>query len=155
MNKRHMRIERIKVVLQEYLAAKSAAALLDAKICAEPSYPSDSGWDQSAATAFADNLEATYLIRIFAEFEATLREYWSTYEKRTTRPPMNQLLNDAIPTLHFPRDRIDDADEVRNYRNFLVHEMHEEPNTAIAAITMQEANKRLCAYIAYLNPRWR
>ena len=155
MNKRHQRLERIKAVLQEYLAARTAAELLVAATLPDPSYGHSRGWEPKAGAAFVKNLEATYIIRIYAEFEAGLRDYWTTYRKQTTRPGMYQLLNQAIPTQHFPLDAIDDADDVRKYRNFLVHDIEDEPGDDIAIVRVQEAKKYLCAYIACFDPAWR
>src|SRR6266446_4359576 len=121
MIKRQLRIQRINAVLQEYLAASTAAELLSAQTEADPSYGSSKGWEPRAGDAFVAKLEATYIIRIFAEFEVGLRDYWLTYRKKDTRPKMYQLLNESIPTQHFPQDYIDKADDVREYRNFLVH----------------------------------
>ena len=154
MIKRQLRIERINAVLQEYLAANTAAGLLISQTQPDPSYGYTRGWEPKAGSAFVKNLEATYIIRIYAEFEAGLRDYWLTYWKQTTRPKMFQLINHAIPTQHFPRDTIDNADGVREYRNFLVHDIEDEPGEDIV-VTVQEAKKHLCAYIACFDPAWR
>src|SRR5439155_7570710 len=121
MIKRQQRIARITAVLQEYLTAKTASDLLTAQSDANPSYGRDHGWEPRAGEAFTDNLEATYIIRIYAEFEAALRDYWLTYRKQTTRPKMYQLVNEAIPDRGFSQDIIDNADDVREFRNYLVY----------------------------------
>jgi hypothetical protein len=64
MIKRQQRIERIIAVLQEYLAAKTAAELLTAKTQADSAYGDAHGWEPRAGTDFTDHLEATYIIRI-------------------------------------------------------------------------------------------
>jgi hypothetical protein len=155
MIKRQLRIQRINNVFQEYLAASTAAELLVAETKPNPSYGSSKGWDPKAGDAFVANLEATYLIRIYAEFEAGLRDYWLTYRKKDTQPMMYQLLNQAIPTQHFTQDCIDRADEVREYRNFLVHDIEGEPNDDRKSFTVRDAKKHLCAYIACLDVAWR
>ena len=155
MIKRQLRIERINAVLKEYLAAKTAAGLLTAQTQPNPSYGYSQGWDPKAGIDYMNNLEATYIIRIYAEFEAGLRDYWLTFRKRETRPKMFQLLNEAIPTQHFPQDTIDQADDVREYRNFLVHDIEDEPGGDIVIFAIQDAKKHLCAYTACLDPAWR
>ena len=139
MIKRQLRIGRIEAVQQEYLAAKTAAGLLIAETKPNPSYGYSKGWEPRAGDAFVNNLEATYIIRIYAEFETGLRDYWLTYRKRDTRPKMYQLLNVAIPTQHFPQDCIDRADDVREYRNFLVHDTEEGRVEDIETFTVGEA----------------
>ena len=41
----------------------------------------------------ATNLQVTYLVRLFAEFEAILRDYWLNGRRRTTVPRMVDLMN--------------------------------------------------------------
>lgn len=155
MIKRQLRINRINAVLQEYLAAETAAGLLAAQTGPNPSYGYSQGWEPKAGIDYVNNLEGTYIIRIYAEFEAGLRDYWLTFRKRDTRPKMYQLLNECIPTERFPQDTIDRADEVREYRNFLVHDIEDEPGEDIVTFTVQEAKKHLCTYTACLDPAWR
>ncbi|HZU38361.1 MAG TPA: hypothetical protein VFA18_20720 [Gemmataceae bacterium] len=154
MIKRQRRILRISAVLQEYLAAKTASDLLTAQTKANPSYGLQQGWDPRAGVAFTDNLEATYIIRIYAEFEAALRDYWLTYRGRATRPKMYQLVNQAIPDQAFSQDVIDNADDVRQFRNFLVHDIEDEPGENIVTFTVPEAKSHLCAYLGRLDPAW-
>jgi hypothetical protein len=121
MIKRQQRIERIAAVAKEYLAAKSAAHLLKAQLQADPQYGREHGWEARDGAAFDANLESTYIIRLYAEFEAGLRDYWANHLKRTTYPPMVQLLQ-SLADQRFSLDRLEDADAVRQYRNFLVHD---------------------------------
>lgn len=155
MIKRQRRIERIAAVLQEYLAAKTASDLLTAQTNANSNYGSDHGWEPRAGVAFTENLGATYIIRIYAEFETTLRDYWLTYRGQTTRPKMYQLVNQAIPDQAFSQDVIDNANDVREFRNFLVHDIEDEPGENIVTFTVLEAKSHLCAYIGRLDPAWR
>jgi hypothetical protein len=155
MIKRQQRIQRIANVLQEYLAAKTASDLLAAQTDANPNYGRDHGWESRAGTAFAAHLEATYIIRIYAEFETALRDYWLTYLGQATRPRMYQLVNHAIPNQSFSRDVIDAADEVREYRNFLVHEIDDEPGKWMMPLTVRQAKNHLCTYLSRLDQSWR
>jgi hypothetical protein len=154
MIKRQLRIERISAVEQEYYAALSAAALLREQLNANPNYGVEYGWRQRAGRDFDNNLDGTYVIRMYAEFEAALRDYWKTYRGKDTHPKMVQLVNESIPDQHFPQDSIDNADDVREYRNFLVHDIEDEPPPQMVAFTIPEAKKHMCAYIACFNPRW-
>lgn len=154
MIKRQRRIERIDAVLQEYLAARTASGLLAAKIAADPGFGRASGWSPRAGSAFTTNLEATYVIRIYAEFEAALRDYWLTFRKQTTRPKMFQLVNEAIPTQYFPKDVVDKADDVRLFRNHLVHDVEDEAGDGVVLFSVEQAKSHSCAYVAHLDPRW-
>ena len=70
MIKRQQRIEWIAAVAKEYLAAKSAADLLKRELQADPNYGRKQGWDARDGASFNDNLESTYIVRLYAEFEA-------------------------------------------------------------------------------------
>jgi len=154
MIKRQIRIQRMNRVLHEYLAAETAARWLARETDANPSFGDMHGWPAKGGIDFVANLQATYIIRIYAEFEACLRDYWQTFRKRNTRPQMYQLVNDAIPTVMFPQDIIDMADQLREYRNFLVHDNVDNPTEAVQAFSVQDAKKHLCAYTAFLDPAW-
>lgn len=117
MIKRQQRIEWIAAVAKEYLAARAAAELLDKQLHADPSYGTGRGWEARDGAAFRGNLESTYIIRIYAEFEAGLRDYWRNYLQRPTHPPMVQLLQ-SLANQRISTDRLEDADAVREYRNF-------------------------------------
>jgi len=155
MIERQQRIAWIEAVLEEYLAASTAADLLAARTKIDPSFGNRHGWTARAGVAFAENLEATYIIRIYTEFEAALRDYWLRFLKKLTRPKMFQLVNEAIPDQRFSVDVVDHADEIRVYRNYLVHDNEDEAGGKIVPFSVQESKSRLCAYLGCLNPRWR
>ena len=154
MIKRQWRMLRIVAVAEEYQAAWTAAGTLGESLKADPNFGEAHGWRKKAGEDFIDNLEGTYIVRIYAEFEAGLHDYWKTYLGRDTHPKMVQLLNEAIPNQRFPQDWIDNADEVREYRNFLVHDMEEEPPADLVTFTVKEAKTHLCAYFSCLDPNW-
>jgi hypothetical protein len=155
MIKRQLRMQRIADVALEYLAALTAADWLRATQDADPHFGQKQGWEAKAGMAFCNNLEATYIIRMYAEFEAGLRDYWMTHRNQTTHPKMVQLVRHAVPDQSFSQDCIDDADDVRQYRNFLVHDIEEEPPEALRIFTIAEAKRCLCAYFGRLDPRWK
>ncbi len=153
MNKRQYRIQRIADVMQEYLAAQTAANWLAARTAEDPSFgrKQKPDWEPRGGHAFLQNLESTYLVRMYAEFEAGLRDYWATYCGKDTQPRMVDLLRHAIPTQAFSQDCIDNADSVRKYRNHLVHDSEEEPPPRI---TLLDAKRYLCDYFSRLDRRW-
>ena len=144
----------IEAVLEEYLAASTAAELRTARTKLDPSFGNRCGWKARAGVAFAENLEPTYIIRIYTEFESALRDYWLTFRKQVTRPRMYQLVNEAIPDQRFSREVIANADEIRVYRNSLVHDNEDEAGEEIVAFSVQESKSRLCAYLGRLSASW-
>ena len=153
MIRRQKRIEWIAAVAKEYLAAKSAADLLKAQLQADPNYGGSQGWEARDGVAFDANLESTYIIRLYAEFEAGVRDYWANHLKRTTHPPMIQLLQ-LLADQRISIDRLEDADAVRDYRNFLVHSESGEPPPDMRTLTVAEAKTHLCYFFGRLDTDW-
>lgn len=153
MIKRQQRIGWIVAVAKEYLAAKSAADLLKARLKDNPNYGTDQGWESRDGSAFTAHLESTYIIRLYAEFEAGLRDYWANRLKRPSHPPMVQLLQ-SLANQRVSMDRLDDADAVREYRNFLVHSESREPPPDMETFTVAEAKKHLCYFFGRLDSDW-
>jgi hypothetical protein len=73
---------------------------------------------------------------------------------RDTEPPMVQLVKTAIPDRHFPQDYIDEADEVRIYRNYLVHDSEDDPPTDLVILDLAQVERRLRAYVSRLQADW-
>jgi hypothetical protein len=151
MIKRQQRIVWIAAVAREYLAAKSAADLLNVRLQADPNYGRNQDWDARDGFAFNGNLQSTYIIRLYAEFEAGLRDYWANGLNRATNPPMVQLLQ-SLADQRISIDRL--ADAVREYRNFLVHSESGEPPPEMRTFTVAEAKTHLCYYFGRLDPDW-
>jgi hypothetical protein len=148
--KRQERIERIRSVEREYLAAISAVQLLQNQLRADPSWGAARGWRARDGENLLAHLEATFLIRLYAEFEAGLREVWSKFYRRRTNPPMKDLLI-ALASQRIPQDWLDDADKVRLYRNAVVHEGSDE---GAARLSVEVARSRLCRYFSRLPEDW-
>ena len=155
MVRRQQRLEQIGMVAQEFLAAKTAAEWLQGCQDANPGFGDQYGWEAKAAIDFRKNLEATYIIRMYAEFEAGLRDYWKTHRKRRSHPQMLHLIRDLIPNQSFSQDIIDRADDVRKYRNHLVHDMEEALPEGVMTFSVAEAKRCLCAYFGRLDARWK
>ena len=106
--------------------------------------------------AAADQLESTYMIRIWAEFETALR----SFRRHMTGDPDDRIrtenLIDWTAGLGQGRaisaDVRDDVHEVREYRNFLVHERDDQGPPAAVAIDV--ARRRLNIYLQKLPERW-
>ncbi len=140
-------IERIKAVEREYLAARKA---VDDFITA---------MNRGTATpplrtkvrdvhAMSENLEGTYLIRLFAAFESGVRSYWTTI--RNTKPAIRYLIDAIASDRGVPDDLKVEVHEVREYRNLLVHEGDNES----VPVAIDPARSRLCTYFARLPDNW-
>lgn len=98
-----------------------------------------------------ENLEGTYIIRLFAAFEAALRSY--TLAKHPNRRTNAANMIDEIGGKHGHgiqmgiRER---AHGVRQVRNYWAHESDESPGS----MTIDEARARLQAYLSELDDDW-
>ncbi len=82
-------------VCSEYLAGLRAVALLLERLARDPNFLDGDELRPKDAMRLAANIEATCLVRLFAEFEAGLRSYWGDGLHRETRPPASDLI-DAV-----------------------------------------------------------
>jgi hypothetical protein len=150
MSKRQERIERIGEIERECQAAASAVRLLMEELHRDPNFLDDDALQFQDAVRLKSKLEATFVIRLFAEFEAGLRNYWFDGMSRRTKPPMTDLV-DAIGAYRaIPRDRVDGVHDVRTFRNSLVHEGNEETR----AMPLKTAKSWLRKYANYLPLDW-
>jgi hypothetical protein len=142
-------LRRIKAVAREFRAAAVAVSLLEAQLRADPSALNVHGLRKRDATNLRARLEATYLIRLFAEFETGLREAWRRGMRQTTHPPMRDLLDAVAARRNVGTDWLDRTHAVRRYRNALVHETDE----GATPVAMDDATEWLCAFFSRLPSR--
>jgi hypothetical protein len=94
-------------------------------------------------------LEGTYIIRLFAEFETGLRQFWESV--RDTHPRTRDLLEGIAATRAIPDQQLSDAHEVRECRNSLVHEREDEE---AEPIPIAVARGYLCRFFSFLPYQW-
>jgi hypothetical protein len=151
MRELEKRQERIRAVAREYKAVKTAVELPGRELQQNPALGQPMGWGTRDAKQVQDNLEPTFIIRLYAEFEAGLREAWEHYFKRATRPPMRDLLL-SIARSRSAANCLDAARAVQDYRNNLVHEG--DPRE-MQPIPFEKAQRSLAVFLSRLPPNWR
>ena len=97
----------------------------------------------------AENLDITYLLRLFAEFEAVLRDYYANGMHRTTRPQMEPLMDAIGSRRHMPAGHLQAAHEVREYRNDVVHD-----HLRNTIFDFAECRSRLARFVSMLPRTW-
>jgi hypothetical protein len=143
-------MERMRAIEREWLVASIAAEDLEGRLRANPSALVGEELKFTDFRDFRDNLELTYLIRLFAEFEAGLREAWAIALHQTTSPRMQDLVDSiAARCLIAPewRDRVHD---IRDCRNALVH----EGCVDVRLIGLRAECSDLCRFFSGLPHRW-
>lgn len=155
MPERRVLMDLVKGAEREYNAVTRAVAHFRAAIEAGGVMlpPALSPRDFGAA---AEQLESTYLIRVWAEFESGLR----SYRRHLTGDPddrmgMEHLVNWTAGVKQgraISEDVRDEVHEVREFRNFLVHERDVDPPPTAIAIVL--ARRRLNTFLQKLPERW-
>ena len=149
MNRRQEWLERIKRVELEYLAVSEGLALLTDAV-RSGGRPLATRLNPSHLQTARENLEDTYLIRLYAVFEAGLREAWKDCFGRHSRPKAEDLLNAVAALRVIAEDDRDNAHAVRRYRNGVVHEGGE----GAEAVLLRQAKSYLCLFFSRLPLTW-
>ena len=95
------------------------------------------------------NLDVTYLIRLFAEFEAALLDYWRKGLRRATRPSANTLIDRIAAARRTNTAARRGADKVRDYRNDVVHDQ-----TQARPLSFEDCLSGLNCFLSWLPPKW-
>jgi hypothetical protein len=140
-------IQRIKDVESEFRVVEFATERLTEEVTRDPTILPDPARPRDVGIA-AEHLEGTYLVRLFAEFESSLRSYWST--RRSTQPSCRDLIESMAGRFGSPGPLTGRVHSVREYRNHLVHEREE----VIVRVPLAVARRTLCTFIARLPIRW-
>lgn len=147
MPHKHEWQSRIKTVEREYLAMRQTANRFQQAALGDPTILQENLRHGEIIVA-SKNLEGTYLIRLFAEFETGARQYWSA--NWDSDPKTVDLLNGLAARCGIPDTQRDNAHWVRDYRNALVHEREDQPEVVSIAV----ARSYLCYFFSFLPPRW-
>jgi len=150
MTRKQRRLERIRAIEREFRIATAAADGLGERLRADPSVLDRKQLKSVDYQSFRNNLEPTYLIRLFAEFEAGLRQAWELAFLRTTSPSMRDLVDSLAAQCSISQDWCNRAHEVRKYCNALVHEGGDDAR----AVGMREACGDLCRFFSRLPHDW-
>lgn len=145
---------RVQATENELAVARLAVAHLQLTASADPSRLRSEGVSIADLRACRDHLEATYVIRLFAEFEAPLCLYWRDVRRRrkTWNTIRARILMERVATYqHVPVDVLWSAQSVREFRNALVH----GPGTAASgALTFGQCRSALCHFLSFLPVGW-
>ncbi len=79
-------------VESEYHAARLAVTKLREEARSDSKNLTSAGLLLADVKKCLSNLEATYIVRLFAEFESALRIYWKVARKRKSSPQISSLI---------------------------------------------------------------
>jgi hypothetical protein len=144
--------DRIKAVEREYQAVRGSVAQMRRAI-------SDGIGGPTSITVgdlltAGENLEGTYLIRIWAEFETAVRSYYAwLISDPDTRIGTHDLINTVAGVRRgraIPEDVRRAVHAIRDYRNTLVH-ARDDPTQPI---TITDARRNLNTFLCKLPESW-
>jgi hypothetical protein len=143
--------ENLKGVDREHSAAKFSVSHTLPAISSNPMLLREEGLSPSDLRNCAENLEVTYLTRLFAEFEAVLRDFHSSSVRpgRIRRTMMETIIDRIAAPQYMPNDILRAAHEVRTYRNDIIHDRLRTPR-----LSFHECKSRLGRYLRHLPVRW-
>jgi hypothetical protein len=147
MPHRHEWLSRIKGVEREYMAMRQAADSFRQTAINDPTIL-QVNLRHGDIVAASRNLEGTYVIRLFAEFESGARQYWGA--NWDTDPKTLDLLDGLAARCGIPDTQRDFAHLVRDYRNGLVHEREDKPEI----VPIAQARSYLCHFLSFLPLQW-
>jgi hypothetical protein len=84
---------RLRAVENEYLSCRAALTYAIREWASITSAPEWQGRIQTQAREALDRLESTYVIRLFSEFEAILRDHWTATESADCPDRVEDLIN--------------------------------------------------------------
>ena len=148
--KRQARIKRLDDIWFEFLVASTATRLLEERLSQEPSFGDGDGWRSRDAIRWRKNLEPTFVIRIYADFEESLRDAWKYQFRQVTQPPMKDLLVAIAARATMPDLWLEEMNLVRDYRNSLIHSGKE----GLAVVTLEQARSRMARFLSRLALDW-
>lgn len=139
---------RMKAVEREYLAMRQAADRFRDEARRDPTILEHLLQHREVVRA-SERLEDTYIIRLFAEFEAGARHYWK--KNWPSRPKTADLLNGLAARRGIPDTQRENAHTIRNYRNALVHggQVDKEKRPYIG-----DCRQHLCWFFSFLPFEW-
>jgi hypothetical protein len=141
--------DRVKGVKRSFeTALKTINALIDlAK--SNPKYINQYDLDLVAMRSLHLQLHDVYFARMFSVFESSLRHFWRA-KIRNSKPGTEQLLASLAAKLGVPQDDLDAVQEIREFRNSLLHEEH----AVKRRFGIDEACGCLNKFLARLPIRW-
>ena len=139
---------RLKAIESECAVLQLAAKRLISQSRDDPTIFEKGGAAVKDLRLASENLEGTYLIRLFAEFEIGLRIYWAS--TKGTRPRTKDLLDSIASNRRIFHELVEATHAIREYRNSLVHERDQ----GIAVIPLGVARQNLCKFLSRLPETW-
>ena len=97
----------------------------------------------------SEKLEMTYVMRLFSQFERTLKRFLKDKNRKVPRHA-EALINRVAARIGFAGDILVNAHKVRDFRNDLAHDLQRGNDP----LTIREATSYLTTYLYRLQQDW-
>ncbi len=141
-------LPRLKNVEREYNSMRIAAGHLLRSID-QKTVELDPELSRANVKEAAEKLEMTYIMRLFSQFERTLKRFLKAKKRKVPRYA-ETLLNRVAARVGFAGDILTNAHKVRDYRNDLAHDLQR----GNPPLTIREATNHLTTYLYRLQQDW-
>jgi hypothetical protein len=145
---RHQIILRLKAVEREFTAASTSVTDLLRRAMLDPEVIRTTGVSLADLRACRDNLERTYLVRLFAVFEEALREVRRILYRKEGAIQTYSLIQQCASRQRIPSDEIRSVHDVRELRNAIIHGGDSVP------LSLPTARQGLCIFMSRMPPQW-
>jgi hypothetical protein len=139
--------DRVQSIQVQFRVAATAVARLTHDLQVDPTIARKARFFHSDVRLCGANLEETYIVRMFSEFEATVRKICRSLwpNANFSRTPARILIDRIAARQQVLFDVLDRAHDVRKYRNALVHSSEHS-----ISLALQDCRSRLAQFLSYL-----
>ena len=146
---RDQRQLRMRALGRMFHAAKASTSFFYDACLRDPTLAGDDEFGVRDIRDCREDMENTYLTRMFSEFEITLRDYWANACRRKTYPPARDLIDAIASRRAVIWDVLAKVHQIREYRNAIIHGGAVAPR-----IQLVESQTCLSKFISRLPWQW-
>ena len=139
----------MKAIEHEYRVARLAMRNLDVLARHDPTIL-DPDMRVRGIRSAIDNLGNTYAIRLFAEFETSLRLFWGTTRNEPEPRSIAEIIDRIAARHRIGHDELANAHRARQFRNRQVHRNEEDGET----IAVEDYRGYLCSFLSKMPLNW-
>ena len=144
------RAERMKSVEREYQIAEMARAALEDALVKHSGLLTARGLTVADLRVYRSKLHDTYFIRLFAEFETGLKDYWTNGLENDQKTRIMDVIDSVCSSRHIEDKWRINVHAARKFRNRLIHEDTAEADP----VTLNKARGDLGRFFGRLPNDW-
>jgi hypothetical protein len=142
----HDRVKQAKRSFETAIRTVNALIVLAER---DPKYLHQNNLDLVEMRSLRAELHDIYFARMFSVFESSVRHFWRAKIQKS-KPSTERLLSSVAAKRGVPQDTLDAVQEIRDFRNALLHEDH----TVKRRFHIDEACGHLNRFLARLPNQW-